>query len=348
MTPASQPDKMFEALLEEYKVVAERYENIYKAIWQHFSYMAALAAGIVAFGSQALPSTIVPLAASAPLLFWFYASYLTMDHYARSARRRAADIEIAINSLVFGVASNPISEAPAGAQWRMWIFWLLFVGGLLLSWFVDVSQFALGRLGVASGLSLGIILISWALSPPSTRSTTTQSAPQPDHRNAGADYDDSRDVHKVKTETLAVGESVPTVPSAVPQPMQGMHHFQGFGNDDPALHWRKDSIASYLHVNQVVIFCFLVLTLVWVSMLRDTYRETSASARDNTETLQLRTDTVSIRMLPTLPMANDSQGMRASIELRALQDQLRKSDSSLAVVKTALCASTPRSPHCDK
>lgn len=36
----------------EYEQAAERYENIYKAIWQIFSYMGILAAGILTFGSR--------------------------------------------------------------------------------------------------------------------------------------------------------------------------------------------------------------------------------------------------------------------------------------------------------
>lgn len=88
-----------EPYLIEYRLAAERYENIYKAIWQNFSYMAALSAGILAFGEKALPERALYVGAIVPMLFWYLATYIPMDHYAREARRRAAQVEALINSL---------------------------------------------------------------------------------------------------------------------------------------------------------------------------------------------------------------------------------------------------------
>src|SRR5688572_22494927 len=65
----------------EYKASAERYENIYKASWQDFSYLGAMAAGILAFASRSLPLSVALTIACLPLLFWFLATYLPMDHY---------------------------------------------------------------------------------------------------------------------------------------------------------------------------------------------------------------------------------------------------------------------------
>ena len=45
-------ERIFELFKLEYEQSAERYENIYKAIWQIFSYMGILAAGILTFGSR--------------------------------------------------------------------------------------------------------------------------------------------------------------------------------------------------------------------------------------------------------------------------------------------------------
>ncbi len=55
--------------------------------------MAALSAGILAFGSKSLPLSVVLSLAGLPLLFWFFATYLPMDHYARMARKWAAEVE---------------------------------------------------------------------------------------------------------------------------------------------------------------------------------------------------------------------------------------------------------------
>ena len=90
-------DRKFEIFKLEYERAAERYENIYKAVWQNFSYMSALAAGIVAFGSQALPLTLVAALALIPLVFWFYATFVPMDRYGQLTRARLGFIEAIIN-----------------------------------------------------------------------------------------------------------------------------------------------------------------------------------------------------------------------------------------------------------
>jgi hypothetical protein len=96
--------RRFEVYKLEYQIAAERYENIYKAIWQNFSYMAILAGGILTFGAKALPLFLVGALSITPLLFWFMATYLPMDHYARSARKRAAEIEEVITKDFLGLA----------------------------------------------------------------------------------------------------------------------------------------------------------------------------------------------------------------------------------------------------
>lgn len=88
----------FEIFKLEYEQAAQRYENIYKAIWQIFSYMSALAAAIVAFGANNLPLLIVVFIAPLPLFFWLVAIYIPMDFYGNRARRRLAEIEEGINT----------------------------------------------------------------------------------------------------------------------------------------------------------------------------------------------------------------------------------------------------------
>lgn len=81
----------------EYVQAAQRYENIYKAIWQIFSYMAALTAAILAFASRNIPLLLVILIAPFPLVFWFVAIYLPMDNYGQQSRTTLSDIETNLN-----------------------------------------------------------------------------------------------------------------------------------------------------------------------------------------------------------------------------------------------------------
>lgn len=91
------PEFQFGMFKLEYEQAAQRYENIYKAIWQIFSYMSALAAAIVAFGANNLPLSTVIYISPLPLLFWFVAIYIPMDFYGQQSRQRLAKIEGDIN-----------------------------------------------------------------------------------------------------------------------------------------------------------------------------------------------------------------------------------------------------------
>lgn len=86
---------IFEIFKLEYEQAAQRYENIYKAIWQIFSYMAVLAAAILTFGARAsnLPLAVAVLITLLPLLFWYSAIYIPMNFYGEQDRKRLADIE---------------------------------------------------------------------------------------------------------------------------------------------------------------------------------------------------------------------------------------------------------------
>ncbi|MDF5722810.1 MAG: hypothetical protein PUP91_20505, partial [Rhizonema sp. PD37] len=87
----------FEIFKLEYEQAAQRYENIYKALWQIFSYMAALTAAILAFASRNIPLLIVAIIAPLPLFFWFFAIFLPMDGYGQQIRKRLSDIENHLN-----------------------------------------------------------------------------------------------------------------------------------------------------------------------------------------------------------------------------------------------------------
>ena len=77
----------------EYVEAAERYENIYKAVWQNFQYLALVSAAILTFGKDSLPTGWILLLAGLPLLFWFLAQFLSMDRYGVAARKRLKELE---------------------------------------------------------------------------------------------------------------------------------------------------------------------------------------------------------------------------------------------------------------
>ena len=94
-------ERTFELFKLEYEQSAERYENIYKAIWQIFYYMSILSAGILTFGSSnsSLPIEAIVSIALTPLVFWFLAIYIPMNQYGEDARKRLKDVEEKINNI---------------------------------------------------------------------------------------------------------------------------------------------------------------------------------------------------------------------------------------------------------
>ena len=93
--------EQIELLKQEYKMAAERYENIYKAIWQIFQYVAALSAAILAFGSNVLPLGVVGILAFIPLIFWYCVTFVPMNSYGDETAVRLYNIEQSLNRLVF-------------------------------------------------------------------------------------------------------------------------------------------------------------------------------------------------------------------------------------------------------
>src|SRR4028119_2267799 len=74
------PEQEFEAFKLEYEKAAERYENVYRAVWQNFYYMAFFAGGLFAFSPDALPLALRGGIGLTPLVFWFWASFLPLDY----------------------------------------------------------------------------------------------------------------------------------------------------------------------------------------------------------------------------------------------------------------------------
>lgn len=124
----------------EYSGTAERYENIYKAVWQNFSYMAAVAAGILTFGAKQLPIGVLAWLALLPLVFWSFATFIPLDFYGRRARERLKKIEGSLNSFYFPGTMNEhrlshfADFADAKPWWHVRTAVGIFSGVILIAW----------------------------------------------------------------------------------------------------------------------------------------------------------------------------------------------------------------------
>lgn len=93
--------EIFDLFKLEYDSASQRFENIYRAMWQIFYYMAVLSAGILTFGVRTFPYNISLCIALTPLVFWFLAAYIPMNTYGQNTRTRLKEIEEKIN-IIFG------------------------------------------------------------------------------------------------------------------------------------------------------------------------------------------------------------------------------------------------------
>jgi hypothetical protein len=159
--PEDQPAQWIELLKLEYENAANRYENIYKAIWQNFQYMVLVAGGILTFGGQQLePRSLLFFLALTPLFFWLIATFLPLNHYGESIRTRLRQIEDDINRVYF--ADN---AAPKLAHFKLF-------GGTHYRWRVRT---AVGIFGVVIGLAwsaMGVVAVSQLASKHPSDSTT--------------------------------------------------------------------------------------------------------------------------------------------------------------------------------
>lgn len=91
-------DRRFELLKLEYEKCTARYENIYKAIWTQFSYLATIA-GVV-FGFIKFQGGGLDYAACysiIPLAVWLVVTYIPLDYYGCLVAARIARIEQMLN-----------------------------------------------------------------------------------------------------------------------------------------------------------------------------------------------------------------------------------------------------------
>jgi len=83
----------------EYQKAAERYDNIYRSMWTIFSYLTAVAAGILAFGAdKGIEWHGLICIAAIPLLFWFWTTYLPLDRYGNGTANRLRELEGLLNA----------------------------------------------------------------------------------------------------------------------------------------------------------------------------------------------------------------------------------------------------------
>lgn len=99
MSNGAPPNPALEAYKLEYQLAASRYENIYTAIWQIFSYLAAVTGAILTFGGDRFHQNLLWVLASLPLFFWYLSTYLPLDRYGHHCLDRLAGIENDIKGL---------------------------------------------------------------------------------------------------------------------------------------------------------------------------------------------------------------------------------------------------------
>ena len=95
-----------------YELAAQRYENLYNAVWTNFSYMSVIAAGIISFAADKLYFPALVLVAFAPLLFWYRVTYKPLDRYGDNALDSLGEMESRISS-EFGVTIDHFSKFKA-------------------------------------------------------------------------------------------------------------------------------------------------------------------------------------------------------------------------------------------
>lgn len=95
----------------EYERCSKRYDDLYNAAWTNFSYIALIAGAILTFaGDRFMPELSISLAAL-PLLFWWLASFETLNRYGDQVQERLVEIEDLINEL-HGFPYKPTESSP--------------------------------------------------------------------------------------------------------------------------------------------------------------------------------------------------------------------------------------------
>lgn len=99
MSNGSPPNPALEAYKLEYQLASSRYENIYKAIWQIFSYLSAVTGALLTFGGDHFQQNLLWVLVSLPLLFWYFSTFRPMNRYGDLCLGRLVEIEAGLNKL---------------------------------------------------------------------------------------------------------------------------------------------------------------------------------------------------------------------------------------------------------
>jgi hypothetical protein len=77
----------------EYERAAIRYNDIYQAIWQIFSYMSVISGAVLTFGGERFQKNALFSLVCLPLVFWYLAIFVPHDHYGENCFSRLKKIE---------------------------------------------------------------------------------------------------------------------------------------------------------------------------------------------------------------------------------------------------------------
>lgn len=94
---STKTDSKLELYKLEYERAAIRYEDIYKALWQIFSYLSAVTAALLAFGMDRFQPNLFWSLVCTPLLFWFWATYWPLNKYGDLCLDRLVEAEKLLN-----------------------------------------------------------------------------------------------------------------------------------------------------------------------------------------------------------------------------------------------------------
>lgn len=97
--PGAIPKDALEAYKLEYEKCAQRYDDIYKAAWTNFSYMAIVAGAILTFGGDRFLPELSALLACFPLLSWWLASFEPLNKYGDKVINRLGWIELILTDI---------------------------------------------------------------------------------------------------------------------------------------------------------------------------------------------------------------------------------------------------------
>jgi hypothetical protein len=93
----AQRDLKFELYKLEYERAAIRYNDIYQALWQIFSYMSAISGALLAFGGDRFQENLFWFLTCSPLVFWFWGTYEPLNRYGTNCGERLGAIEEDLN-----------------------------------------------------------------------------------------------------------------------------------------------------------------------------------------------------------------------------------------------------------